>query len=169
MSNVDPDYDDGPSAAEIQAQADAQAATARAEAAERQLALVSAGVDITTPTGRMFLDAYKGELNPEAIKASATEVGAIRAPEPVVEEKPDNTEADERLNLGAGAAAAYVPDDAHPAQAGMAEFDAALARGETRERAASYVVQSLLTAAVNGDQRAMYDPARWKAEAGDVQ
>jgi len=48
----------------------AREAAARADAAERKLAIVTAGIDATNPLGRFFAENYKGELTAEAIKSA---------------------------------------------------------------------------------------------------
>jgi hypothetical protein len=50
-------------------------ALARAEAAERKLAIHGAGIDLDSPTGKMFMDAYKGAADIDAVRAKAAEYG----------------------------------------------------------------------------------------------
>jgi hypothetical protein len=68
----------------------------RAEQAERRLAFVEAGVDVTTPVGTGFSKTYEGELTPEAIRAAASTWGLLGG-----KEEPDpadvRTEAERRL------------------------------------------------------------------------
>ena len=56
---------------------EADSAKAEAQAAKRELALLKAGIDLESPTGKLFAKAYDGEASVEAIKASATEYGLI--------------------------------------------------------------------------------------------
>lgn len=56
----------------------AKTATERADAAERKLAFYEAGIDPKTDKRlTFFMDGYKGELTPEAVKAAAIEAGFI--------------------------------------------------------------------------------------------
>jgi len=57
--------------------AEVRAKAAEAEAAQRKLAFIEAGVDINTPTGKLFAKAYDGEFSLDAVKAAATEYGLI--------------------------------------------------------------------------------------------
>jgi hypothetical protein len=56
-------------------------ALARAETAERELAIRRAGIDLDSPTGKMFVDAYKGAADVEAVKAKAAEYGLTGTPQ----------------------------------------------------------------------------------------
>jgi hypothetical protein len=60
--------------------AEVRAKAAEAEAAQRKLAFIEAGVDINTPTGKLFAKAYDGEFSLDAVKAAATEYGLIGEP-----------------------------------------------------------------------------------------
>lgn len=61
---------------------DADAAVARAEAAERALVFSQAGVDVTTPEGGLFMRGYDGELDKDAVKTAAIPFGLVQAEEP---------------------------------------------------------------------------------------
>lgn len=56
---------------------EADAAKAEAHAAKRELALLKAGIDLESPTGKLFAKAYDGEASVDAIKSAATEYGLI--------------------------------------------------------------------------------------------
>ena len=56
---------------------EAETAKAEAQAAKRELALLKAGIDLESPTGKLFAKAYDGEASVDAIKAAATEYGLI--------------------------------------------------------------------------------------------
>lgn len=67
-----------------QMKADLEAARAQAEQATqatRELAFIKAGIDIESPTGKLFAKAYDGEATPDAIKEAAEEYG-LAAPKP---------------------------------------------------------------------------------------
>ena len=76
--------------------------------ARRELAMVKAGLDLNSPTGRLFQDAYAargGEATVEAVKAAAAEYGLI-APEQPSEEELSQQEALQRLSTAGQAATA---------------------------------------------------------------
>ena len=56
---------------------EANEAKAEANAAKRELALMKAGINLDSPTGKLFVKAYDGEISVEAIKAAAGEYGLI--------------------------------------------------------------------------------------------
>jgi hypothetical protein len=53
-------------------------AESRATSAERKAALMEAGVDITSPTGKLFAKAYDGDADVEAIRKQAEEYGVLK-------------------------------------------------------------------------------------------
>lgn len=56
---------------------DADAAVARAEAAERALAFAEAGVNTSTPEGQLFMRGYDGELDKEKVREAAIPFGLV--------------------------------------------------------------------------------------------
>lgn len=60
--------------------AEVRAKAAEAEAAQRKLAFIEAGIDVNSPTGKLFAKAYDGEFSLDAVKAAATEYGLIGEP-----------------------------------------------------------------------------------------
>lgn len=54
-----------------------EAVAAKAEA-ERKLAFVEAGIDLSAPGAKYFVKGYDGELSPEAIRQAAEEASLIR-------------------------------------------------------------------------------------------
>ena len=59
------------------ARREAEEATREANNAKRELALMKAGIDLESPTGKLFVEAYDGEITVDAIKAAAGEYGLI--------------------------------------------------------------------------------------------
>lgn len=59
------------------AKREADEAKAEAAKAKRDLALIRAGIDIDSPTGKLFVKGYDGEPTVEAIKAAASEYGLL--------------------------------------------------------------------------------------------
>jgi hypothetical protein len=59
------------------AKREADEAKLEAQNAKRELALMKAGIDLDSPTGKLFVKAYDGDITVEAIKAAAGEYGLI--------------------------------------------------------------------------------------------
>lgn len=101
---------------------EADAAKAEAQAAKRELALLKAGIDLESPTGKLFAKAYDGEASVDAIKAAATEYGLIgteSAPAAPAQTEPsvsnDELAAHQRIaqaSAGANSGGQYDPRDA---------------------------------------------------------
>jgi len=101
---------------------EADAAKAEAQAAKRELALLKAGIDLESPTGKLFAKAYDGEASVEAIKTAATEYGLIgqeSAPAAPAQTEPsvsnDELAAHQRIaqaSAGANSGGQYDPRDA---------------------------------------------------------
>lgn len=129
-------------------------ALTEANAAKRELAFVRAGIDTSTKLGQLFAKSFEGDLDVEAIKAEAKELGIFNAPKTEAEEPdpaPDNS-AQERSSLATGA----TGDDGSgvdPRQQGLARAQEAMAKGATFEAAAGGFVAELAKAAMSGDQR----------------
>lgn len=113
------DQNQGPKAlrdayeAEKQRRQQAEQALAEAEEARRKLALIEAGIDLKSPTGQLFADAYKGELSPDAITEAAQRYGVIAPPAPVTA-PPAEQQAWAGMTAttaGAGASDALLPSD----------------------------------------------------------
>jgi len=135
-----------------------KAARAELEAMKRQMAFVKAGVDIDTKLGQMLLKTYDGELDTEAIKAEATEVGAIKSavapPEP---EGPvvDENETRERQDLASNAGTPSSLESADPHTAALRNFEESRANGRTREDSAGAAYFEIIKAAQAGDKRVL--------------
>jgi hypothetical protein len=144
----------------------ADADRARAEAAERQLALVQAKVDTTSPVGAMFARDYKGDLTIEAIQSAWDQLGvSISADEPDDEPEPDESAA-ERSAVAAGAAHDTGVQPEKPAkQRARERAEAARARGEREVDGHAEFLSELAGAALAGDTSVLADrPARKRLE-----
>lgn len=60
---------------------------ARAEKAERSLAFAQAGINLSDPKNKYFVNGYDGEIKPEDIKKAAVEAGFLTEEKPVEEQK----------------------------------------------------------------------------------
>lgn len=80
--------------------------------AQRKLAFIEAGVDPTSPQGKLLAKAYDGDLTADAIKAAALEYGVIQAP-PAVTAPPAEQQVWGQMtdNANQGAASAVSLED----------------------------------------------------------
>lgn len=97
--------DDEPAAGEpgwrkrLEAQARrAKELEAQLEATNRLNAVLQAGIDVTSPLGKLFVKGYDGPAEVEAIKAAAAEAGVLSQPAPTPPQVPDaEREAQQRM------------------------------------------------------------------------
>lgn len=88
------------------AKREAEIATNEANAAKRELALLKSGVDVNSPTGKLFAKSYEGELTPEAIKAEAEQYGLI--PTSQTSEVKEELNAFDRVSNASSGSQGYV-------------------------------------------------------------
>lgn len=81
--------------------ADLRKQIAEAQAAQRELAFVKAGIDLNSPMARYFVKGYDGELSAEAIRQAAEEAQLI-TPQKVVEDT-EKAQWQESNKIAAGA------------------------------------------------------------------
>ena len=108
-------------------------AETRASTAERKAALMEAGVDINTPTGKLFAKAYDGDADVEAIRKQAEEYGVLK---PSDEQIPP-----EELQAMQQTAAASVGAQAPAAVDAEKRFEQAMAAAKTQEEAEAVIAQ----------------------------
>lgn len=144
---------------------------ADAAAAKRELVFVKAGVDTDSRLGKLALAGYDGDLTVEAVKAFATEIGAIgtATKSPVVEITDDERAlASDRQALAGGRAEPAQDQGEHPTLAALKDYQDRLQRGSGHERARAVALDKILTAAANGDQRVIYsDRDLWKHQVAE--
>lgn len=128
----------------------------------KQLAFLRAGVDIDTPVGKLLFRGYDGELDAEAIKAEAIEVGALKGePKEQEQELPadEQNSTNERNQLGEGAPAdQFRMEDPDPKAEALKVGEAALARGASEEVALGSYFEHIARSVEKGDKRALWDP-----------
>jgi hypothetical protein len=138
---------------------DAEESASRTSELERELAFTKAGVDTDTPAGRIFAKGYDGDLEVDAIKSAAAQMGLANAPAPEVvvpEEVPLDPSETELLNAPAGLSGnppTADPPPADPYDAANGIFKQAVQDGEPTDTAWGYAFNSLVNAAQNGDKR----------------
>lgn len=125
-------------------------------------AMLAAGIDLDSPTGKMFRKAWDGDPDVEKIKTAAAEIpGAIKSVEaaPVEgdgepeREEGEQTQFAERAALTSeGAAGVENPD---PRKGAFEGIDAALADGARFDDAGANALRELTAAANAGDTRVM--------------
>lgn len=114
----------------------------RATQAERKLAMYEAGLPgdkLGTKVGQAFLSSYEGEMTPEAIRAEAEEWGLLGGTPAPVDDGPELTPEEQRLDQlrGAGGTPAPVVENApkDPNDEGFEAWHAARARGAPAKEA----------------------------------
>lgn len=83
-------------------------ATAERDSLMRELALLKAGIDVTTPQGKLFAKAYDGEPSVDAITEAAREYGVLGSDVPA---KADELAAMDRVARNAAGVTALAEDD----------------------------------------------------------
>lgn len=87
---------------------EAEIAKQEAAQAKRELALMKAGIDLESGTGKLFAKAYDGEATPEAIKAAAQEFGLVPTSQ-TTEVQNDLSAIDRISQASAGATGSVAP------------------------------------------------------------
>lgn len=130
---------------------------------QRENLMHSAGVDTSTPLGRLIQAGYSGPDDVDAIKAFAKEVGATGAPQgeaPAPEIDPAEVQAtDERRRLASGAQVTEPPA-ADPRQVAVRRGQEVLQAGGKFEDAFAAGFETLAKAAIAGDERALWYPGK---------
>ena len=93
-----------------QAKREAEEAMREASNAKRELALMKAGIDLESPTGKLFVKAYDGEISVDAIKAAASEYGLV--PTSQVAEVQNDLAALDRVSQASTGSTGSVPPSA---------------------------------------------------------
>lgn len=88
---------------------EAEIAKQEATQAKRELALMKAGIDLESGTGKLFAKAYDGEATPEAIKAAAQEFGLVPTSQ-TTEVQNDLSAIDRISQASAGATGTVAPN-----------------------------------------------------------
>lgn len=131
------------------------------DAAKRELAFMRAGIDLDEggKMVKLWANAYEGELTKEAIRAAALEDGLLKAEgdSSAKEEKPPVTREEQhaeqiRQSLATGNHPGNS-EELHPVENALRVGEAARRDGADREEAFSYGLNTLLHAAVEGDER----------------
>jgi hypothetical protein len=166
VDDTDDTQPDGPKALREAAERGREA-TKRAEAMEREMAFLKAGIDTDTPVGKMFAKAYDGELDREQITEAAKAVGALGqaagsgAPAPdevaqrgtAADDERDQTSA-RQTAAGEGAAPPETPTQ-NPHEVGLEGFEENMKSGMTRQDASAIYFQTMMDSAAKGDERAI--------------
>jgi|GEM_PF-4794581 len=146
----------------------------RATAAERRLAFLEAGIDLTTERGKFFADGYNGDLDPAKIRAKAETVGALEvstpeATPPPADAQPTETETpDTQLEEGEAnlsrerqALAENAPPDqptpGDPYAEAARVHKAAMEDGAPEKVAVGSALARVVQSAIAGDQRVILD------------
>ena len=178
MSDIDPDDSNERFSMEDFRAAKDEAAKARAEmeTVRREATFLRAGVDLESKAGKLLFKAYDGELDADAIKAEAADIGALAAPAPAAapaqpEQTPAPTYTDdersqtrERAALATGSEVPTAAPDVNPWAAGFAEYQELRTSGAPLNDAADAVLGRVMEAAyLHHDQRVLHNQAEYEA------
>lgn len=133
---------------------------------KRDAALLTAGVDLESPVGKLFAKAYDGDLTPDAIRAEAETVGALKTLAtttetitteelPVDETETASTKERQTLATGATSDTGSTED---PRVAARRVADEARKGGAREEVVLGTHFHELVGAAMDGDRRVIIDP-----------
>ncbi len=127
----------------------------------RQLMFAKAGIDWENDKlGKLLFRTWEGE-DLDSLKAEALDIGIGRSK--TIDPNEDvRDQAEFRRGLSAGApAGAYEAPSRDPREDALEQFHDERRRGVPREQAALAAFDRIFTAAVAGDERAIFDPQTW--------
>lgn len=146
-----------------------KASAAEAEQLRRELAFRDAGLKTDHPVYKLFTEAYKGNLDVEAIRAEAAVVGVYEAPDTSTDTEltdEERAEAELREQMSGGTPGANgAGQTPHPKDHLLEQFHEDRKGGLPDEMARQDYVAGMIRAAADGDKRAIYDPAEFQAKA----
>lgn len=144
-------------------------------ALQREVAMLKAGIDLESPTGKLFVRAYDGPLDDiEKVKEAWAEVSPAVPPiqgEPAGEAPPSNDGATpeelEQQRRRAAVRGDAVPPGAEPSpdpwDQAYAVFHEEQRKGRRRADAGAAALTGVIQAALAGDERVLYNRDRWMA------
>lgn len=143
---------------DIRALEEAAKSGKEAEALRREVAMLKAGVSTDSPLGKMFFKSYEGQLDPEAIKAAAQEIGLLEVTTQTPTVSDDEKRAtQERQAAANGAAGDSEPPKPHPRDEARQKSEEIINAGGTYEQAGAGYIETLVQRYAEGDQRAILD------------
>jgi hypothetical protein len=152
----------------------ADVAARERDEARREVLFLRAGVDPSTPLGKLLFQTYNGS-EVDDLKQQATSVGyqfgaATDTPPATQErtyEQDETTQQQFRTQMAAGTPAGQTLEhpEAHPVDVAFDEFFRERQAGIPREEAALAVVDRLIVAGAKGDKRVIFDPDKYREEA----
>lgn len=129
------------------------------EAAKRELAFLKAGVDVDSKAGQLLMKAYDGELDAEAIRKEAVEIGAVKQTEP--EQQQDDDPVFDESERQSTALRQDVVNEGRSDEApienvyevGKSEFERDLKNGDTQDTALAKFISKVNYYAQSTDPR----------------
>lgn len=100
------------------------------QAARREVAFARAGVDDTTPLGRMFVRGYDGDATVDAIKAAAEEIPGLLPAPPANSMSADELDAQKRMAGASGGEGVGGPDLRSQFNADAADLERRIRAGQ---------------------------------------
>jgi len=140
---------------------------AGAQAMQRELSFIKAGVDVESRAGQLLLRAYDGDLTTEAIRAYAAEIPGAMREEPRSPEGADGSQSrrdgptEEELALSrqrselANGASGDIPPEVDVKETAKRVALESMQKGATEEEAVGHFVATMADAAMRGDRRVL--------------
>jgi len=132
----------------------------------KELLFTKAAIDTSKGVGKLLFKNWDGD-DLEALKAEATELG-LYAEQPKTEDETPAEDLELAKNRdalrGGAAAAATAPETQHPLDMALGNFHTDIKNGMRVDQARLKAVDTLISAAAGGDQRAIFDKADWQRQ-----
>lgn len=173
MANPNETMDDGPEhIKKLRAEAEqAKALQKQLEAKERQIAFLQAGVDTESKLGKMLMATYEGDMDPDAIRAEAAEIGLVKV-EGVVAEQNDSAVNESQSQFqnardafAGGDTAKFEAPQRSAADAAFDEWNNGRKSGLSSADASDMAFASFIASAAKGDPSARFDESAWRAKS----
>ncbi|HEY5423924.1 MAG TPA: hypothetical protein VIK05_10660 [Ilumatobacteraceae bacterium] len=136
----------------------------------RENLFLKAGIDTSTKLGTMLFKTFEGE-DLEALKAEATEIGALKAPDATPAPDPARLLEEQQRQglydgLGSGQPSGQeAPETEHPVQKALKGYQTAIRAGADEDAARADAMGQVVGAGVKGDKRVFFDAAAHYAAA----
>ena len=175
MVNQNENMDDSPEHIKrLRAEAEqAKSLQRELEARERQIAFLKAGVDTESKLGKMLMATYEGEMDPEAIRSEAVEVGLIKTD--TTAEGVQTTEVDQsqaqfqkaRESFAGGDTARTEPPVRSAVDTAFDEWNEGRKAGLSSADAQDMAFASFIASAAKGDSSARFDETAWRIKSSE--
>jgi len=143
------------------------------EIAKTENAFLRAGINLDGKAATAMVEGYKGDLDPESLKAEAKEwgIGEAAAPAAAEEDANESSIADETQalqdarNAASGAPAPDTPPEKNAVDQVKESFLAQKEKGMSQTDATNYAMGEMIKHAAVGTKGARFDQQKWEEDA----